>query len=124
MAMATARGMPAVGTARAYWQAQVDAQRRSGLSQAAFCRRQRFPKGAFGFWKWTLTQEAGGGSGGRATDRGTGLRPRADRPGSRATYRRTGTRLRPGDRDHVGGAPLHRHSMARYDSLTRPSARG
>jgi hypothetical protein len=66
MAMATTRGEPAAGTARRYWQAQVEAQRRSGLSQAAFCRRQGVPKGTFGFWKWKLRQEAGGGPGRRA----------------------------------------------------------
>jgi hypothetical protein len=66
MAMATTRGVPAPGPARRYWQAQVEAQRRSGLSQAAFCRRQGFPKGTFDFWKWKLTQEAGDGPGRRA----------------------------------------------------------
>jgi hypothetical protein len=67
MARATTRVVPAMGSARRYWQAQVEAQRRSGLSQAAFCRRRGFPKGTFGFWKWKLTHEAGGGPGRRAT---------------------------------------------------------
>jgi hypothetical protein len=60
MATATSRVGPAAGAARRrYWQAQVEAQRRSGLSQAAFCQRRGFPKGTFGFWKWKLTREAG-----------------------------------------------------------------
>jgi hypothetical protein len=39
-----------------YWQAQVEAQRRSGLSQIAFCRRRGLRKGTFSFWKWKLTK--------------------------------------------------------------------
>jgi hypothetical protein len=62
----TTRVVPATGSARRYWQAQVEAQRRSGLSQAAFCRRRGFPKGTFGFWKWKLTHEAGRGPNRRA----------------------------------------------------------
>lgn len=61
MATATTGVGPATGSARRrYWQAQVEAQRRSGLSQAAFCRRRGFRKGTFGFWKWKLTREADG----------------------------------------------------------------
>ena len=72
MATVTTRVVPAAGAARRrYWQAQVEAQRRSGLSQAAFCRRRGFPKGTFGFWKWKLRREAG-----RTPDRGVALTPR------------------------------------------------
>jgi hypothetical protein len=61
MATATTHVGPAAGAARRrYWQTQVEAQQRSGLSQAAFCRRRGFPKGTFGFWKWKLTREVGG----------------------------------------------------------------
>ena len=72
MATAATGVVPAGGAARRrYWQAQVEAQRRSGLSQAAFCRRRGFPKGTFGFWKWKLRREAG-----RSPHRGVAVTPR------------------------------------------------
>jgi hypothetical protein len=36
----------------------IEACRRSGLSQAEFCRRRGIPPGTLGFWKHTLTHEA------------------------------------------------------------------
>jgi hypothetical protein len=47
---------------RGYWQAQVDAHRRSRQSQAAFCAQRGLNKGTFSFWKWKLKQEAGAGA--------------------------------------------------------------
>jgi hypothetical protein len=44
---------------RGYWQAQVDAHRRSRQSQAAFCAQRGLRKGTFSFWKWKLKQGAG-----------------------------------------------------------------
>jgi hypothetical protein len=60
MAMAADRGGPVSSRRRSreYWQAQVDACRRSGLSQVAFCQRRGLRKGTFSFWKWKLTREA------------------------------------------------------------------
>ena len=46
---------------RGYWQAQVDAHRRSRQSQAAFCAQRGLRKGTFSFWKWKLKQGAGAG---------------------------------------------------------------
>jgi hypothetical protein len=47
---------------RGYWQAQVDAHRRSRQSQAAFCAQRGLRKGTFSFWKWKLKQGAGTGA--------------------------------------------------------------
>ena len=47
---------------RGYWQAQVDAHRRSRQSQAAFCAQRGLRKGTFSFWKWKLKQGAGAGA--------------------------------------------------------------
>jgi hypothetical protein len=44
---------------RGYWQAQIEAHRRSGLSQVAFCARHGLRKGTFSFWKWKLKRDAG-----------------------------------------------------------------
>jgi hypothetical protein len=44
---------------RGYWRAQIEAQRGSGLSQAAFCARHGLRKGTFSFWKWKLTRDVG-----------------------------------------------------------------
>jgi hypothetical protein len=55
MAMATRRVVPVSSPPqprREYWRALVDAHRRSGLSQAAFCRRRGIPTGTLSFWKW------------------------------------------------------------------------
>jgi hypothetical protein len=43
---------------REHWQALLEAQRRSGLSLAAFCRRRGVHKGTLSFWKWKLAREA------------------------------------------------------------------
>jgi hypothetical protein len=45
---------------RAYWRALIAECRRSGLSQAEFCRRRGILPGTFGFWKHTLAGEARG----------------------------------------------------------------
>ena len=47
---------------RGYWQAQIDAHRRSRQSQAAFCAQRGLRKGTFSFWKWKLKQGAGAGA--------------------------------------------------------------
>ena len=47
---------------RGYWQAQIEAHRRSGLSQVAFCARRGLRKGTFSFWKWKLKRDAGTGA--------------------------------------------------------------
>lgn len=39
---------------RGYWQAQIDAHRRSRQSQAAFCAARGLRTGTFSFWKWKL----------------------------------------------------------------------
>jgi hypothetical protein len=44
---------------RAYWRRQVDAHRRSGLSQVAFCAQRGLCKGTLSFWKWKFAREAG-----------------------------------------------------------------
>ena len=46
---------------REHWQALLEAQRRSGLSLAAFCRRRGLRKGTLSFWKWKLAHEAAPG---------------------------------------------------------------
>lgn len=43
---------------RAYWRRHVDAHRRSGLSQVAFCAQRGLRKGTLSFWKWKFAQEA------------------------------------------------------------------
>ena len=43
---------------RAHWHALLEACRRSGLSQAAFCRRRGIPPGTLAFWKHTLARAA------------------------------------------------------------------
>jgi hypothetical protein len=43
---------------RAYWRRQVDAHRRSGLSQVAFCAQRGLRKGTLSFWKWKFAREA------------------------------------------------------------------
>ncbi|MGH7393690.1 MAG: IS66 family insertion sequence element accessory protein TnpA [Candidatus Rokuibacteriota bacterium] len=44
---------------RAHWQALIAACRRSGLSQAEFCRRRGLRPGTLAFWKHTLTRAVG-----------------------------------------------------------------
>jgi hypothetical protein len=44
---------------REYWRALLEACQRSGLSQAAFCRRRGIPPGTLGYWKCILAREAG-----------------------------------------------------------------
>jgi len=41
---------------RAHWQALIEACRRSGLSQAEFCRRRGLRPGTLAFWKHTLAR--------------------------------------------------------------------
>ena len=41
---------------REYWQALIAECGRSGLSQAAFCRRRRLVPGTFAYWKHTLAR--------------------------------------------------------------------
>lgn len=43
---------------RAHWQALLAAWRRSGLSQAEFCRRRGLALGTFAWWKHTLARAA------------------------------------------------------------------
>jgi hypothetical protein len=43
---------------RAYWQALLEEWRRSGLSQAEFCRRRGILPGTLAFWKHTLARDA------------------------------------------------------------------
>lgn len=43
---------------RAHWRALLEACRRSGLSQAEFCRRRGIPPGTLAFWKHTLRRPA------------------------------------------------------------------
>src|SRR3989338_4144259 len=62
MAMATRRVVPVASPPqprREYWRGLVDAPRRRGLGQAAFCRRRGIPTGTLSFWKWKLAREAG-----------------------------------------------------------------
>lgn len=66
MAMTT-RGVVPVSSSRQsrreHWQALLEAQRRSGLGLAAFCRRRGLRKGTLSFWKWKLARDAEGGPG-------------------------------------------------------------
>lgn len=72
MAIAT-RGVVPVSSSRQprreHWRALLEAQRRSGLSLAAFCRRRGLRTGTLSFWKWKLAREveAGAGRGARAS---------------------------------------------------------
>ena len=43
---------------RDYWRGVVEACRRSGMSQAAFCRRRGLSSGTLGYWKCILAREA------------------------------------------------------------------
>jgi hypothetical protein len=49
---------PGTRPRRAYWRALLEECRRSGLSQAEFCRRRGIPPGTLGYWKYLLAQEA------------------------------------------------------------------
>jgi len=66
MAIAT-RGVVPVSSLRQprreHWRALLEAQRRSGLGLAAFCRRRGLRKGTLSFWKWKLAREAEAGTG-------------------------------------------------------------
>ena len=66
--MANSRSRPVAITAaspatprREYWRALVEECRRSGGSQAEFCRRRGIATGTLSFWKHTLSREAGPG---------------------------------------------------------------
>ena len=66
MAIATRAGVAISGarqSRREHWQALLEAQRRSGLSLAAFCRRRGVRNGTLSFWKWKLAREAEAGAG-------------------------------------------------------------
>jgi hypothetical protein len=70
MAIATRGVVPASSPRqrrREHWRALLEAQRRSGLSLAAFCRRQSLRKGTLSFWKWKLAREAEAGRGATAS---------------------------------------------------------
>jgi hypothetical protein len=58
MATAERAGSVPRGTRRAYWRRQIDAHRRSGLSQVAFCAERGLRKGTLSFWKWKFAREA------------------------------------------------------------------
>lgn len=66
MAIAT-RGVVPVSSSRQsrreHWRTLLEAQRRSGLGLAAFCRRRGLRKGTLSFWKWKLAREVEGGAG-------------------------------------------------------------
>ena len=70
MAMTT-RGVVPVASSRQsrreHWRALLEAQQRSGLSLAAFCRRRGVRTGTVSFWKWKLAREAEAGAGRGAT---------------------------------------------------------
>ncbi len=70
MAIAT-RGVVPVSSPRQsrreHWRALLEAQRRSGLGLAAFCRRRGLRKGTLSFWKWKLAREVEVGAGRGAT---------------------------------------------------------
>ena len=92
MAIAT-RGVVSVSSVRRprreHWRALLEAQRRSGLSLAAFCRRRGVSAGTLSFWKWKLTHE-GAADAGRGAPARRRIRPPAfvpiqlaARPGAR-----------------------------------------
>jgi hypothetical protein len=64
MASANGRGLGieparrAMRPRREYWQALIEECRRSGVSQAPFCRRRGIPPGTLGYWKCILAREA------------------------------------------------------------------
>lgn len=61
MAIARCGGVPvsSIGRPRReHWRALLEAQQRSGLNLAAFCRRRGLRKGTLSFWKWKLRHEA------------------------------------------------------------------
>lgn len=59
MALSKARAVPVpTPSRRAHWQALIEKCRRSGLSQAEFCRRRGIAPGTLAFWKHTLTRAA------------------------------------------------------------------
>jgi hypothetical protein len=70
MAIAT-RGVVPVSSLRQprreHWRALLEAQRRSGLGLAAFCRRRGLRKGTLSFWKWKLAREVEASAGRGAT---------------------------------------------------------
>jgi hypothetical protein len=70
MAIAT-RGVVPVSSLRQprreHWRALLEAQRRSGLSVTAFCRRRGLRKGTLSFWKWKLAREVEASAGRGAT---------------------------------------------------------
>jgi hypothetical protein len=47
---------------RAHWQTVLEEFRRSGMSQAEFCRRRGIPPGTLSCWKHKLTRASGRGS--------------------------------------------------------------
>jgi hypothetical protein len=49
---------PARQPRREYWRALLEECRRSGLTQAAFCRRRGISPGTLGYWKCLLAREA------------------------------------------------------------------
>jgi hypothetical protein len=61
MATRTRGGAGRRSERRSYWQAQIEAHHRSGLSQVAFCARHGLRTGTFSFWKWQLKRGAGTG---------------------------------------------------------------
>ncbi len=46
------------GNRHRYWQRVIAAWRRSGLSQAEYCRQSKIARGTFSWWKWRLKQLA------------------------------------------------------------------
>ena len=43
---------------RTYWLAHIDAQKASGLTQAAYCAQHQLKKGTFGYWKTQFAPKA------------------------------------------------------------------
>ncbi len=70
MAIATRSGVGGLARRprREHWRALLEAQRRSGLSLAAFCRQRGVRTGTLSFWKWKLTHEAARGRRAAAAD--------------------------------------------------------
>ena len=50
-------GRRATTPRREYWRALIEECRRSGVSQAEFCRRRDVPPGTLGYWKCILARE-------------------------------------------------------------------